>query len=316
MGDDWENEVQVQEHEYPDTTDDIFTFVKCKKCNAVYLNPRPTIEELPTIYPSNYYAFDLASETDSKASLSPKSISAYFEKRRIRKSIQQFSVNTPKNVFDIGSGDGFSLQLFREIIGQTVVTAGIEMSDVAAEKARQRGHQVVTGLFEEFNSGKDKYDIVFSSHVIEHVASPKDFLLKARELMSDDGILIIDTPNVDSPLRTIFGRHWGGWHTPRHWTLFDPETFQILADKCNLRIVNIDYMPINMYWVWGLHSVLFKKNRKIADKLFDPINSVKGGVLSIVLLTTAQILELVLKLLTRKTSQMRLTLKVQSSENL
>src|SRR5438309_750893 len=47
------------EHEYDNTTDDVFDVVRCKNCGLFYLNPRPDVCELKTIYPDNYYAYHL-----------------------------------------------------------------------------------------------------------------------------------------------------------------------------------------------------------------------------------------------------------------
>src|SRR4029450_1058589 len=47
------------EHEYDNTTDDVFTVVRCTDCGLVYLNPRPDLSELETIYPPNYYAYKI-----------------------------------------------------------------------------------------------------------------------------------------------------------------------------------------------------------------------------------------------------------------
>ena len=292
------------DHEYPDTTDDVFKFVRCNRCRSIYLNPRPAISELQVIYPDNYYAFHLSTTSNKKSRLSPKKISAIFERRRLTKIATKYC-ERPQTVFDIGCGDGFSLELFKQVLGDSIETFGVEMNAEAAEQAKRSGHNVQQGLFEELNFDGKCYDIVFSSHVIEHVASPAEFLRKAHQIMNVDGVLVIDTPNVDSLLFRIFGRHWGGWHTPRHWNLFDPSTIEKLARQNGLFVKEVQYMPINMYWIWGLHSLFFERNRKIADKFFDPVATGTGGLRSIFLLSLAQFLELILKLCTQKTSQMR-----------
>ena len=150
---------------------------------------------------------------------------------------------------------------------------------------------------------------MISKHVIEHVADPLKFLMDARRLMSNDGVLIIDTPTVASPLRRIFRRHWGGWHTPRHWYLFSPKTFRSLAKSAKLEVVDIYFMPINTFWVWGLHSCFFGRNRKFADKFFDPVGINTAGISAVLLLSIFQIFEMTLKLFTKNTSQMRVVLK-------
>ena len=47
-----------RDHEYATTTSDTFDVVRCS-CGLVYLDPRPAISELDTIYPNDYYAYRL-----------------------------------------------------------------------------------------------------------------------------------------------------------------------------------------------------------------------------------------------------------------
>lgn len=300
---------EVIEHEYPETTDDIFFIHECLTCGLVFLNPRPSEAELSTIYPSSYFAFDLAKFADVKEGINVQSISQKFEIRRLRKLLDTHSINSPRSIYDIGCGDGSDLDLFRKILGPSVKTSGIEMSSSAVEKARSRGHDVQSGYFGAVEIDQLGFDLVISKHVIEHVADPLKFLMDARRLMSNDGVLIIDTPNVASPLRRIFRRHWGGWHTPRHWYLFSPKTFRSLAKSAKLEVVDIYFMPINTFWVWGLHSCFFGRNRKFADKFFDPVGINTAGISGVLLLSIFQIFEMTLKLFTKNTSQMRVVLK-------
>lgn len=298
----------VREHEYPDTTDDSFFIHECSTCGLIFLNPRPSEDELPTIYPSNYYAFDLVKSDSKNSKISVRSISGWFELRRILSILKVHGKQQAKSVYDIGCGDGSDLDTFRRILGPNIMTAGIDMSSVAVDRARLRGHDVQAGLFSSELRTSEKFDVVISKHVIEHVEDPLGFLVKAGSLIADGGLLIIDTPNVDSPLRKIFGRHWGGWHTPRHWYLFSPKTIRDLADRAGLRVVGVQHMPINTFWVWGLHSFFFERNRKLADKLFDPVGINTAGLWGVISLSIFQGFEIILKFFSRKTSQMRVVL--------
>src|SRR3954453_12143499 len=51
-----------REHEYDNTTDEPFSFVRCRSCGLVRLDPRPDVSELGRIYPPNYYAYNLLAE--------------------------------------------------------------------------------------------------------------------------------------------------------------------------------------------------------------------------------------------------------------
>ena len=310
----------VKEHEYPDTTEDEFHFVCCTGCGLIFLDPRPDDSELGVIYPSNYFAFDLAETSSGSRGLTVGRISKAFEKRRISALLTLHSEAPIERVLDVGCGDGSDLELVESTLGEGLLSVGVEVAPLAARKAQERGHQIVVGSFPEViddvRAKSESYDLIISKHVIEHVSSPEAFLGAIRSLVAQDGLVIIDTPNTDSPLRTLFGKHWGGWHTPRHWFLFDPPTFEKLAHRCGFQQVEVIQMPINTFWVWGLHSVLFDRWPKLADRLFNPSESGKGGLLGIGLLSVFQIFELSLKLLFGRTSQMRIILKPRKLVNL
>jgi hypothetical protein len=68
-------------------------------------------------------------------------------------------------------------------------------------------------------------------------------------------------------------------------------------------------MPINVFWIWGLHSRLFHRYRKLADRVFNPSIAATAGGKTLVLMVMFQVFELILKISFRKTSQMRVVLQ-------
>lgn len=299
---------QLREHEYPDTTDDIFRMVECCECGAIRLNPRPDISEFSTIYPEDYFAFDLNSDS-SRHYWSPKSISLRRESRRFRALVERCLVSSPRHVYDIGCGDGAMLTMITQLFGDDVATSGCEVNLSAANRASQSGHQVQHSLFEECEVGDRTFDMIITSHVIEHVASPLEFLRKAAEMMDESSILVVDTPNTDNPVRHLFGRHWGGWHTPRHWNLFHPHSLRELASRAGLEVLEMHQMTINMFWVWSIHSLLNEKSPRLADKYFNPRTTISGGLISLVSLAVFQLLDRIILLLTGRAGQVRVVLR-------
>lgn len=303
----------VREHEYSNTTEDLFTLVRCRRCGAIRLNPRPAVSEISTIYPSDYFAYDLNPAAGGNK-WSPKAISLRRESRRLSSLVRRHSVRAPQSVYDIGCGDGTTLSLMAELFGPNVRTFGCEVNADASARARNAGHDIQNSLFEECELDRNTYDLLLSSHVIEHVASPREFLSKAASMMGPESVFILDTPNVANPVRRLFGRHWGGWHTPRHWNLFDPRSISELADKTGLQVVAIQQMTINMFWVWGMHSLVATKYPRTAEKFFNPRKTITGGTWSLLSLVLFQVLDRVLLVITRRGGQMRVVLK-QSSGN-
>src|SRR5438477_1300213 len=92
------------EHEYDNTTSDIFNLVRCKQCSLYYLNPRPDVSELKTIYPDNYYAYNLQKvnvEAENRSSLLYKA-RKYVYLKKLVKSLELCPRGTRLKVIDVG----------------------------------------------------------------------------------------------------------------------------------------------------------------------------------------------------------------------
>ena len=56
-------------------------------------------------------------------------------------------------------------------------------------------------------------------------------LARIRDWLAPGGLLALETPNLDSwDARLFCARWWGGYHFPRHWVLFDPQSIRVALD--------------------------------------------------------------------------------------
>lgn len=249
------------DHEYLSVKQS-FPFNKCKKCEVIYLSPRPNIKALEIIYPENYNNFSSATNSSYV-----KKISNYLQKIRIKRQITHYIKVEDFSILDVGCGNGFYLDSILDAFPKAK-TFGIEQNTNASVIASRR-HRIFNGLVEEYKS-KRKFDLIILNHVIEHVENPIDLVRKLSNFLSNEGLLIISTPNIDSLQAKLFGKYWGGIHAPRHWTIFSIKTIKRLASISNFSVVEIKELPINIFWLWSLHS-LFHNNYKIfANKYFHP----------------------------------------------
>ena len=70
------------------------------------------------------------------------------------------------------------------------------------------------------------------------------------------GHAVFDTPNYDSMDRVLFRKKlWGGYHFPRHLTLFTPETFVRLAEELGFEVVGVVKMLSPVFWIMTLHNL-------------------------------------------------------------
>ncbi len=224
-----------REHEYDNTTNELFTFVRCRRCKVVRLNPRPDVSELARIYPPNYYAYNLVAGGQDRLFLTDR-IKKRMYQRRFTTTVDHLAKRGKIRLLDVGCGDGRLLDWYRQsVLADRLETHGIEISESAADTARRRGHRVITGRFEvdhELEPGS--FDLILAAHVIEHVDDPKGFAERAAELLAPGGLFVVATPNWNSADARKLREHWGGNHFPRHWTLYEEKTLSALAQAVGL----------------------------------------------------------------------------------
>ena len=78
------------------------------------------------------------------------------------------------------------------------------------------------------------FDVIASFHVIEHVDSPRSFMVAAAEKLKRGGLMVIETPNIDSLPYKIFKAQWRQF-IPEHYFFFDRKTIARLLSDCGLK---------------------------------------------------------------------------------
>ena len=155
--------------------------VKCRNCGLIQTSDIPDLDEL---YQSEFY---------STSFQKPKHIPDLLA--------TAYSMSSPSNVFDIGANDGALMSQIKQI-HPTVNVSGIEPNGHCRKIAKDQGFDVLPGYFDttrvdEIVGDFGKFDIVFCRHVLEHVPNIKDFLIASSAILEDDGILVVEVPDVD-----------------------------------------------------------------------------------------------------------------------
>src|SRR5262249_4627540 len=104
------------------------------------------------------------------------------------------------------------------------------------------------GAIEQFETDR-RFDLVLALNLIEHVRDPALVLRRIERLLTPRGRVLIKTPNFEALDARIFRhRSWAGYHTPRHFVLFNRRSFVGLAEQNGLDVVNFSYTQGAPFW--------------------------------------------------------------------
>jgi 2-polyprenyl-3-methyl-5-hydroxy-6-metoxy-1,4-benzoquinol methylase len=131
-------------------------------------------------------------------------------------------------LLEIGCGRGDFLRVAREHFDSCGVEPSPELADDSSSIA-----PVYRDIIER--TPWNGFDVVASFHVIEHVDSPSSFVGAAVERLQPGGLLVIETPNIDSLPFKLLRSRWRQF-IPEHYFFFNPKTISKLLSEHGLRI--------------------------------------------------------------------------------
>lgn len=231
---------------------DKFMIVECKHCGLVYLNPRPTKETILTYYQdSDYYAWQNNVRLSYKQKLKYmviEELGQYPQLRRffVVKWLRKLTVAILKHhvsifvpyakegeVLDIGCGSG---QFLQWLAAHGFHAHGVEISQLAAQRARQIGLDVYCGELVDAQYPDDFFDVVIANHVLEHVYDPVGLIREVARILKPNGLFIIGVPNIESYEYRVFGMDWGPLEVPQHTYHFSYNTLNAMLQRNNFSV--------------------------------------------------------------------------------
>ncbi|TGK30919.1 class I SAM-dependent methyltransferase [Leptospira gomenensis] len=215
-----------------------FVYRICKKCNSLFCDPRPSEKALELFY----------SESESSAYWANVFFPAVAESRREKlfrnkaNSLHSLLLKLerkPKTICDVGAGYGIFLEELRPFFPDAEFFA-IEPGVESAKMCRQKGFSVLETTSEKAELWKNRFDLVISSEVIEHVFSPKDFIRSLFDLANDNGTVLItglgyegfDILTLQERSRSVF--------PPHHLNFLSVAGFEFLFKTIGFRFVRIE----------------------------------------------------------------------------
>lgn len=166
-----------------------YTHVLCKNCSLVYQSPRPAYDQhfIDAAY-ADYYQYTDNIKNEDFENIPQSGLGMF------RKEVEQILRFDKKRTFalDIGSGMGTFLYAAKPHYKEVV---GLDVSAKMAGFIKKTLHlNIYLEQFENFTF-REKFSMIHMSHVLEHIPNPNEWLQKAKQVLDESGILVINVPN-------------------------------------------------------------------------------------------------------------------------
>ena len=167
----------------------------------------------------------------------------------------EFALNYVKNnkVLDYGCGTGYGTYMLSKS-AQTVV--GVDVSNEAIAYAKE--HFVSDNLtFKNIDEADiEKYDLIVSFQVIEHLSDDKAYLKKLKGMLNPKGVLLLTTPNKQGRAFNYIQKPWNKYHLKEY-------TVKSMGNLIKRFFANFEILHISSVTELVVPEMLRRKKQRI-----------------------------------------------------
>lgn len=223
-----------------------YNFDRCNACGLVFLNPRVDETELGQFYTASYLPYRVEEAWGKYASF-VKQDQRKIDKARVQRLIKHSNLCNQSMILDIGCGKPTFLASLRNSIQANLI--GLDFSDEGWKNDRDSYHDIDLRTGEIADLANEKpMDIITMWHYLEHDYQPQQHLKQLLNYSHAHTRLIVEVPNFNSYTRNKFGKHWSGYHTPRHTALYSPKNIELMLKNSGWQVDEIlTYGTLNPY---------------------------------------------------------------------
>lgn len=150
------------------------------------------------------------------------------------------NIRSGANILEIGCGQGLFINELKKT-GFNV--AGIDPSETATKKARERGLNVITGYFPCSELTLKKFDAIIMIQTLEHVQNLKETIKEIKKI-APNGILMLVQTNWRGLIPTFYKSHWYAWVPEHHYWHFTPKGLREYMGKFGFQEIKIEYSSL------------------------------------------------------------------------
>jgi len=212
-----------------------FSFVVCADCETVFINPRPASETLINFY-ANSKSIKHWNDKIYPASEAVRRSNVFVPRaKRVIELCQKYGTKDDV-IFDVGGGYGTFCEEIKNFNFFKKVVC-VEPSRDLAETCRQKGIEVIEKPIEDI--GMSGASVITNFELIEHLFSPKDFILACHKALSKDGLFFLTTPNIKGFDLVTLGASSDNIAGPNHINYFNCDSLGRLLESCGFKVEEV-----------------------------------------------------------------------------
>lgn len=186
--------------------DQKYSLLYCDACALVFTSPHPARS---SVIRFNEERYDSKNEQESRLAVYDKE---YVRAKAHIQEVQQFRLSG--KLLDVGCSYGIGVKVAGDMGFEAI---GIEPTKKAAMYAKQTLKlNVLHSTLEKAKIPRSSIDIVTLYDVLEHVPNIHEFLKEIYRILKPGGLLVIQSPNIDSFAAKLLKTKWNWLLVPQH----------------------------------------------------------------------------------------------------
>ncbi len=227
-----------------------YDILYCPFCKIGLTSPFPSKETLNLLYLSQN-----SRNFDSENSFFFNKIKDFLAERFLISLEKKFKKKFDK-ILDFGTGNGRQAKAAKSVFKNSTVDAvdfNLNPPPLLAN------NEINYYYIEDFYNQNKQYDLILLRHVLEHIIDPVEFLENFKKYLTNDGILLIEVPNLESGSGKIFGKYFHGFYVPYHIFHYTKESLRFILQKtgydCVIKNSEIPLMSNNLANLLGISII-------------------------------------------------------------
>lgn len=190
-----------------------------------------------------YYPLDL--EGDSEFYEALQHIPWYYMDWKWEYDIAKTLIKRGDHVMEIGCGKGSFVE---NLTKERIACTGLELNEDSSRRAKEKGLNIFNEtISEHIKSNFERYDVVCSFQVLEHIALVQEFMKDSITALKPGGKLIVSVPNHDSFIGldevNILDM------PPHHMGLWNEKSLKSISEIFDIKVNKVYIEPLQSYHI-------------------------------------------------------------------